>query len=57
MPQLWCPRCKRNQDTVEVSRTVTTVTYQCVVCGKLIPVVIVVRSGKHTGRPYRCWED
>jgi Zn ribbon nucleic-acid-binding protein len=56
MPQLWCPKCKRNQDTIRVKREGDNVTFQCVVCGTYITVYspVVKRSGKHTGRPYRC---
>ena len=54
---LWCPKCKRNQDTVEVSRTSEVITYQCVVCGTYIPVPIVRRLEKHSSRPYQYQED
>ena len=38
---LWCPTCKKNQDTIEVYRTPKVVTYQCVVCGTYIYVPVV----------------
>lgn len=58
---LYCPKCKRNQDCVEVSREKSflsiAVTYQCTVCGMYITVLKVQRSGKHTGRPYEGLEE